>query len=79
VRVDGVGKNNEAIVNYTYTLNPVTATHNIVVSCSSGGNKIYLKVNNTWREYSKVYVKVNGAWVEQSDLSNVFSTSANYV
>ena len=77
VRVDGIGKNNEAIVNYTYTLDPVTATHNVVVSCAT--SRIYLKVNNTWREYSKVYVKVNGAWVEQSDLSNIFSTSANYI
>lgn len=28
---------------------------------------------------SKVYKKINGSWVEQSDISGVFSTSANYV
>lgn len=79
VRIDGVNKNNEPIVNYTYTINSVIAAHNITVSCDSGGHHIYLKVNNTWREYSKVYVKVNGSWVEQSNLSTIFSTSANYI
>ena len=78
VRVDGVNKNNEPIVNYTYTIDAVTATHNITVSCDTGGH-IFIKVNNTWREYSKVFKKVNGTWVEQQDLSNVFNTSANYV
>ena len=46
----------------------------------TGGSKIYIKSNNVWTEYeySKIYKKVSGVWVEQSDISNVFSTSAHY-
>jgi len=78
-RLNGTNKDNEPIVNYVYNLSSINAAHNITISCGSSGAKIYLKVNDTWRQYSKVYKKVNGSWVEQSDLSSVFSTTANYV
>lgn len=71
-------KTGKTIVNYTYEIASVTATHTIAVTAGSV-QKIFLKLNDTWREYSKVYMKVNGAWVEQSDLTTVFSTTTNYV
>ena len=72
-------KTGATIVNYVYELASVTAAHNIVISFGGTSQKIYVKLNNTWREYSKVYVKVNGAWVEQSNWSNVFDPNTNYV
>jgi hypothetical protein len=38
-----------------------------------------IKVNGSWTTVSAVYQKVNGSWVQQSNLSNLFSTTANYV
>lgn len=40
---------------------------------------IYVKVNGNWVQASEVYKKVNGSWVLQSNLSNVFDNSINYV
>jgi hypothetical protein len=55
----------------------------IAVTIGSGGDtkKIYLKVNNSWVQYSKVYKKINGSWVEQasSTWGSLFDTTANYV
>ena len=72
-------KTGATIVNYIYELTDVVAAHNIVISFGDSGQKIYIKLNDTWREYSKVYVKVNGAWVEQSNWSTVFNTNTKYV
>lgn len=44
----------------------------------STGGTVFFKSNGAWVEASRVYKKVNGSWVEQSDLSNVFSSSAHY-
>ena len=74
-----VDKNNNPIVNYTYILSSVTAAHNLIVTIGDAAVQIYLKENGSWVPYSKVYKKINGSLVEQSDLSSVFSTSANYV
>ena len=63
---------------WVYTLNNITADHNIVFS-SESLKKVYLKINGTWTQYSKIYKKVNGSWVEQDDWSSIFNTSANYV
>lgn len=63
---------------WVYTLNNITADHNIVFS-SEFLKKIYLKINGTWTQYSKVYKKINGSWVEQDDWSSIFDTDANYV
>lgn len=49
---------------------------------TSGGSseKIFVKNNGTWTQYSKVYKKVNGSWVEQasSTWSTLFNTNTNY-
>lgn len=74
-----VDKNNNPIVNYTYILPSVVAAHNLVVTIGDAAVQIYLKENGSWVPYSKVYKKINGSWVEQTDLSSIFSTTANYV
>ena len=80
---EGTDKNNNLVVNYNYNLSNIAATHNLNISCITGtsSQKIYLKVNGSWMQYSKVYVKQNGSWVEQSpsNWSSIFSTTANYV
>ena len=66
---------------YTYTLTNVSANHTIIVNAGSGpSEKIYVKINNTWTQYSKVYKKVNGSWVEQasSTWATLFNTNTNY-
>ena len=75
-------KYGNTIVNYTYKLTNILATHTLLISCSSeSGSTIYLKINGTWTQCSKVFLKVNGNWVEQdsSTWSNLFDTRANYV
>ena len=76
-RLDGYDKNNNPIVNYTYTLSNITANHTINVSIGGAQIKLYVKENGTWIAYSKAYKKINGSWVEQ-DITNVFNTSTNY-
>ena len=47
---------------------------------SSGSTEqMMVKQNGVWTNVSKVYKKVNGLWVEQTDITNLFSTSTNYV
>ena len=70
---------NQAVNYYAYTINNVQADHTIVVSSSSSGPVLYLKVNGSWTAVSAVYQKVNGSWVQQTNLSTLFSTTANYV
>lgn len=69
-------------VYYTYSTT-VSEDMTIAVTIGSGGDtkKIYLKVNNSWVQYSKVYKKINGSWVEQasSTWGSLFDTTANYV
>ena len=75
-------KYGNTVVNYTYKLTNILATHTLLISCSSeSGSTIYLKINGTWTQYSKVFLKVNGNWIEQdsSTWSNLFDTRANYV
>ena len=65
-------------VYYTYS---TTISEDMTIAVVIGGSsaKIFLKVNDTWTQYSKVFVKVNGNWVEQSDITNVFDSNTNYV
>ena len=65
---------------YTYSTT-ISGDMTISVVIGGGGStqKIYIKVNGTWTQYSKVYKKINGSWVEQSNLSSVFDTTAKYV
>lgn len=72
-------KTGKTIVNYTYEIASVTATHTIVVSSGATVQTIYLKINDTWRACSKVFVKTNGSWVERTDLTTVFEDGVNYV
>lgn len=65
---------------YTYTITAIATDHTIVVSSGGATATIYCKVNGSWVVGAiKVYKKVNGSWVQQSDLSNVFDSSTNYV
>ena len=68
------------IDHYTYTYE-VDGDATIAVTIGGGGSQatIYVKVNSSWVPATAVYKKVNGAWVQQSDLSNVFDTTKNYV
>lgn len=69
-------------VYYTYSTT-ISEDMTIAVTIGSSGDtkKIYLKINNSWVQYSKVYRKVNGSWVEQSSSTwgSLFDTAANYV
>ncbi len=60
---------------YTYTVSGDAA---IIVTIGSQ-EKMYLKVNGSWKVVDKVYKKVNGAWVEQTDLASLFNTAYAYV
>lgn len=78
---EGVDKNNNKIVNYTYSLSNITATHTLVVTCAAAAQaSIYIKLNGSWVQCSKVYLKINGTWVEQnaSTWSTLFDTGTNY-
>ena len=63
---------------YTYTITVSGDTTIAVTIGNVATKKIYLKKNNTWKQYSKVYIKSNGSWVE-TDPSTIFDTTANYV
>lgn len=79
---EGQDKYGNTVVNYIYELSNITATHNLVVTCTSSGvtTKIFFKNNGTWAAYTKVYQKVNGTWVQQdsSAWSRLFDSTKNY-
>lgn len=65
---------------YFYTISNVSADHTILVAYSGAPtSSILFKSNGSWVTATQVYKKVNGSWVQQSDLTNVFSSSTNYV
>ena len=66
-------------VMYSYTISSVTENHTITVSSTAPSQTIYFKNNGAWVAATSVYKKVNGSWVLQSNLSNVFDASTNYV
>ena len=68
----------QSVTYYTYTISNITTDHSIVVNQSSGGPKLYVKINGTWVQYSKAYKKINGAWVTQSDLTSLFNSTDNF-
>ena len=68
-----------ANVIYIYTITAIAADHTIVVTSGGATDTIYFKDNGSWVAATKVYKKVNGSWVEQTDLTNVFDSSTNYV
>lgn len=67
-----------SIDGFTYYLSGISADHTIIVS-QANSQKVYIKVNGSWVEFSKIYKKVNGAWVEQSDFSQVFESGKVYI
>lgn len=66
---------NEVSYTYSYTID---GDATIVVNIG-GSQIIYYKNNGLWVQASAVYKKVNGSWVLQSDLTNVFDPTKNYV
>ncbi len=76
---------------YKYSLTNLQADHAIVIFVV--GDKIFIKVNGTWKEasdikvkvnglwqsISKAYKKVSGSWVEQSDKSAMFDPDGLYL
>lgn len=76
--IDGVAVEVESSGStYSYTLKHIHSDKTVRAIFSP---LLYLKISGKWRGISKVYKKVSGAWVEQenSDLANIFDTSANY-
>ena len=63
---------------YGYDITNIQADHTILVTAVATST-LYFKDNGSWVAVTKAYKKVNGSWVEQTDLSNVFSSSTNYV
>ena len=75
------------------SLTNVQADHTILIFIPQTGDKIFVKVNGTWKEAQDVKVKVNGtwqsvskaykmvggSWVEQSDKSSMFDPNALYL
>lgn len=64
---------------YTYTF---TVSGDATIAATIGSVSqaaIYFKNGSSWTQATAVYKKVNGSWVQQSDLTNVFNSSTNYV
>lgn len=78
---------------YEYKIGQINADHTVLVVSSASGDKIFVKVNGTWKEASDVLVKVNGSWksvskvykktsgswAEQNDKSAMFNEDAIYI
>lgn len=64
---------------YSYTISNISANHTIVVTSSGSQPALYFKNNGTWTVATAVYKKVSGSWVLQTNLSNVFSSTTNYI
>lgn len=64
-RMDGVDRNNNPVVSYSYTLVNIAATHVIEVTSVSPTSVLYIKENGSWSSISAVYHKENGAWVRK--------------
>ncbi len=63
-RLDGVDKNNNAVVSYSYALTNITATHNLNIICEPS-NELFWKSNGAWIKVTKIYYKENGDWREK--------------
>lgn len=70
---------NYAASGYVYTITAIATDHTIVVTSGGATDTIYFKSNGSWVSATKVYKKINGSWVQQTDLTNVFDASTNYV
>lgn len=75
--VYSVQSSNPEYYTYTYT---VSGNATIAVVISSGGgstDKLYVKINGTWKEVATAYKKVNGSWV-QTAITSLFESGVNY-
>ena len=79
VQSSGTDKQGNPVVSYKYSLSNIQAAHTLVISIGGASAHLYIKINNTWTQFSKVYRKINGAWVEQVDISSVLDEDASYV
>ena len=75
----GTDKQGNPITSYKYSLSNIQIDHTLTISIGGVSAKLYIKVSNSWVQYSKAYKKINGSWVEQPDPSSILSTSVNYV
>ena len=73
---EGTDKYNNLVVNYTYKLTNIQATHSLVVTCTSPA-VLYLKSGGAWVQVSKAYQKVNGSWTEIA-VDTAFDSRLNY-
>ena len=67
-REDGFDKDNNPAVSYTYTINQVTATHNLIITSTAAAstNYLFIKQNGGWINILKVYKKIDNRWEEQN-------------
>lgn len=64
--------------NYSYSYT-VHGNDTIAVTIGTAAQpKLYIKVDNTWKEVTTAYKKVNGTWVVQSDITTVFNSNNKY-
>ena len=79
-REDGFDKDNNPAVSYTYTINQVTATHNLIITSTAAAstNYLFIKQNGGWVNISKVYKKIDNRWEEQ-DLSYMSDNHIQYL
>lgn len=68
-----------SVSGYVYTITAIATDHTIVVTSGGATDTIYFKNSGSWVSATKVYKKINGTWVQQTDLTNVFDSSTNYV
>lgn len=62
---------------YGYDITNISADHVIVVTASSAGPEMYVKLNGSWVQVSKAYRKVSGSWQEVA-LDQAFQSGVNY-
>ena len=61
-----------------YDIIGIATNHTIVVTASSSGPTLHVKLDGSWVQVQRAYVKRSGAWV-QAALAEVFDTGSNYV
>lgn len=75
---EGYDKQGNPAVSYTYKLENIAATHNLIITCGTVSTKIYIKNGNSWTAYTKAYIKMNGTWVQDANLTEIFHSGGNY-
>ena len=62
--------------NYIYTIDSVMEAHTLLLDRLLSP---WLKINNTWVDYSRIFKKINGIWVEQVTMEGVFEDGKVYM